>query len=410
MRALAASFSVVARASTPEYALSTPSIAVIGNRYILSFDEYRRDRTSPLCSAMIVVSDNNGVSWVLRHTMSSMHGRLFVVDGAVYYLGQANDIVVARSTDCGESWSALVPLTEGQAWHQSASNVLHTKDAVYLVMERRVTHIGDTWFVPWLAPVLLRAQRGSNLLERQSWTMSGELPFCELIPGYKQNQPMLDFFGVPFFAQQYPLYSHLGGGRKMHPIGWLEGNVIQILDPKHYWYDPDERTFHIFLRAHTGGTGYAALLKVVQHLDGSMTPTLEVAPSGKRILFLPFPGGHLRFHVLYDKVTQLYWLLSNQATDSMSRIESMPSLRSNLPNNERNRLALHFSRNMVDWCFAGVVAITANEVEVRTYPSMEIDQEDLLIAVRSGDRSSLDARDVAMITMHRVRAFRKLVY
>ena len=30
--------------------------------------------------------------------------------------------------------------------------------------------------------------------------------------------------------------------------------------------------------------------------------------------------------------------------------------RYNLPNKERHILALHFSRNCVDWCFAGVVA------------------------------------------------------
>ena len=56
----------------------------------------------------------------------------------------------------------------------------------------------------------------------------------------------------------------------MHPMGWLETNVVQITDPHHQWFDPQQRTFHLFLRAHTGGTGYAAIAQVVENDDGTM--------------------------------------------------------------------------------------------------------------------------------------------
>lgn len=36
------------------------------------------------------------------------------------------------------------------------------------------------------------------------------------------------------------------------------------------WYDPKGKTFHLFSRANTGGTGYAAMAKVVEQDDGSM--------------------------------------------------------------------------------------------------------------------------------------------
>ncbi|MBN2712819.1 MAG: hypothetical protein JXR97_10375 [Planctomycetes bacterium] len=41
--------------------------------------------------------------------------------------------------------------------------------------------------------------------------------------------------------------------------------------------------------------------------------------------------------------------------------ERMPSNRHGLPDNERRRLQLHFSTDMIDWCFAGLVAIGPEE-------------------------------------------------
>jgi len=59
------------------------------------------------------------------------------------------------------------------------------------------------------------------------------------------------------------------------------------------------------------------------------------------MLYVPCPGGHMRFHILYDDVTRLYWLLSSLPTDSMARPERLPPARYGLPNNERHVLALH---------------------------------------------------------------------
>ena len=35
--------------------------------------------------------------------------------------------------------------------------------------------------------------------------------------------------------------------------GFEEAQVVQIKDKHHIWYDPEGKTFHMFLRAHTGG-------------------------------------------------------------------------------------------------------------------------------------------------------------
>ena len=141
-----------------------------------------------------------------------------------------------------------------------------------------------------------------------------------------------------------------------------------------------------------------------------METVLERVPSGKHALFLPCPGGQMRFHVLYDDEMKLFWLLSTQATDSMTRAELLPSDRFNLPNNERRRLTLHFSKNMIDWCFACMVAIGPVEHGSRHYASMAFDGDDLHVASRSGDERASCAHNGNLITFHTVRNFRNLVY
>jgi hypothetical protein len=359
----------------------------------------------------VFVSDDAGRTWTQVASFPFLHARPFVAGESLYVLGQARDLWAIRSTDWGKTWSAPVRLTEGQAWQQSACNVHHAHGCVYLVMERRTTFDLKTWEVGEFAPVLMRGRVGDDLTCRSNWTFASELSFRKLLANI-ETDPAIDYFGVPFFAAPYPYGSEPGPGRYCAPMGWLEANVVQFVDPDHVWADPQGCTYHLWLRAHTGGTGYAAIAKVTEERPGSgaMHTALERAPSGKKILFVPCPGGHMRFHVIYDEPSRLYWLLSTQAVDSMTRADRLPSTRYNLPNNQRRRMQLHFSRNMVDWCFAGMVAEGPAENAARHYASMIADGDDLLILSRSGDTRARSAHDGNLITFHRLRDFRGLVY
>lgn len=415
IRPLANDFVAVGESSDPQnIPLYTPSIlALPGGRLVSAYERGGTARANNAAYAFIQTSDDHGKTWTQRGALRMTHARLFTAGKSLYYLGQRGDLQVARSDDRGETWSEQVALTKGQSWHQSACNVWHANGNVYLVMERRVASENKAWPVGSLAPVLLRAREDADLTKRESWTFASELVFSDLIPGYKKNEPALEMFGVPFFKQGYPDRATVATTpkrRTMSPMGWLETNVVQITDPNHVWFDPSGHTFHLFMRAHTGGTGYAALAKVVEQPDGAMKTQLEHAPSGKTMLFLPMPGGQMRFHVSYDEKTKLYWLLGSQATDSMTRADRLPPERYDLPNNERHRLVLHFSKNMVDWCFAGAVAITPSPGQARHYASMDIDGDDLVILSRSGDSRAKSAHDGNLITFHRVKNFRDLVY
>lgn len=374
---------------------------------------WRRAQTGQAWQGRVLTSDDGGATWQHRTSFPFMHARPFAAGDRLYVLGHAGDLTIISSTDGGDSWSAPSQLSTGQHWHQAPCNAHHANGCVYLVMERRTAFGIKTWPVAELAPVLMRGRIDADLTRRDAWTFASELGFRNVLADAGPG-PSLDFFGVPFFAAPYPGGSDPAPGRHAAPIGWLEGNVVQFTDPNHLWHDPAGKTFHLWLRANTGGTGYAAIAKVVEQGDkpgtGAMTTLLEKVPSGTTMLFVPCPGGQMKFHVLYDDPTRLYWLLSTQATDSMTRPDRLPANRYNLPNNERRRLQLHFSKNMVDWCFAGLVAAGPVEQASRHYASMAVDGDDLVILSRSGDERAKSSHDGNLITLHRVRDFRALAY
>ncbi|ESX84753.1 sialidase family protein [Mesorhizobium sp. LNJC405B00] len=419
MRALADDFEIVYRSERPQdvYCYTPGIVVTVSRRVIATFDlggDGVRDLLGPKGSraggtrfgmGKVYVSGDGGRSWTERCTFPFWHARPFIAGGRLYILGHAGDLMIIASDDEGETWSAPVALTSNMKWHGSSCNVHYADRYVYLALDERRDHAIEGWNTAGLAPRVLRARIDHNLLDPKSWTISESLAFNEIV-----SSSDFDFFGVPFYSTPVRAPAELASGRLCAPMGWLEPNIVRFHDPAHLWHDFAGRTLHLFLRTNTGGTGYAALVKVIEQDDGRLTTALETMPSGKRAFFIPFPGGHLKFFMLYDDKTQLYWLLSSQATDSMVRLTHMSQVRYNLPNNERHRLQLHFSRNCIDWCFAGLVAAGQTERHARNYASMAVDGDDLLVLCRSGDDEGRDPQYSNLITFHHVKDFRNLVY
>ncbi len=351
----------------------------------------------------IFISDDKGKSFKKTGVFPFMHARPFKSGNMLYILGQCNDLMITASDDNGETWSEAVALTSNEDWHQAPCNTFLRDGNIYIVMERRTDRGMTGWMVNNIAPVLMRGKINSDLTKRENWTFASELFFYEAI-----DKKKLEYTGIPFFWTTPSTYVEVAPGRGCSEIGWLESNIVVFSDKNHYLHD--KKAIHLFMRAHTGGTGYCALAKVIENDDGTMTTMLEKAPSDKYLTFIPMPGGQMKFHILFDEESQLYWLLSTQATDSMTRAEMLQDDRYNLPNNERRRLVLHFSKNCFDWCFAGIAAIGDTEKMSRHYASMVIDGNDIYIASRSGDENSKDAHDTNFISFHVIKDFRKLIY
>ncbi|MCG8613965.1 MAG: glycoside hydrolase [Pseudomonadales bacterium] len=354
----------------------------------------------------VFVSDDGGSTW--RHVIDFpfWHARPFVLNGSLYIIGHAGDLMIIKSEDNGERWSEVSQLTSGEKWHAAPCNVLDDGDHLYLCMERRY-YIDEIkgWNVAGLAPTLLCLDKSADPLLSNSWSKSAPIIFKDII-----DQRSLDLFGVPFYLTPENFNVEISQGRFNSPMGWLEGNVVKFNDPEHIWYDPEGNTFHIILRAHTGGVGYSCLITVRKDKDGAMVPTLEAVPSGKKIVFSPMPGGHLKFFIEYDPDTKLYWMLSSQATDSMRTLSSLNNTdRYGLPNNERHRVQLLYSKNCIDWCFAKYISVQKGELTSRNYPSLVIDGDDMHVVLRGGDGSNTDAQYSNCIYHTVVRDFRDLI-
>lgn len=354
--------------------------------------------------AKIYTSDDRGTTFQHRTDAPMLHGRPFEAGSSVYFLGHARDLCILRSTDNGNSWSRPSFLTSGRVFHQAPCNVHYAGGRVYLVMEEVTDPTFPGWPVHVLAPVVLSARVDDDLTKPQAWSFSNALAFRDVV---KIAGPP-ELIGAPFFQ---PGRTASGKDpRNMAPPGWLETHVVQFRSPGHVWHDASGHVFYLWLRAHTGLANWACIARVEESSDGSKLTVLPArAPSGETMLYVPCPGGHLKFHIVWDEQAQLFWLVSNQSTDSMRRPDDLPSERHNLPANERHRIVLHYSANCVDWQFAGIVADSGAARQARSYPAASILGDDLCVVCRSGNDAAHSAHDGNWITFHTVRNFRRLI-
>ena len=401
-RALAKERATVWRADDPINQIGyCPSLAILpSGRLVGTLLEHdkRPDQVAWLVKAY--TSDDGGKTWLYRASFPMVDGFPFLAGSTVYIIGGRDDLQIARSDDGGETWSGAMPLQTGRLWYSFPGSIVRSNGRIYMVRECRtepIMHGFPTWI---LAPVLMSAALTDDLTRPEAWTFSNVLSFGDVLA--RHGQPSL--LGVPFYEPG----KH--GQRSMAKLGWGEANLVQITDADHIWHDPDQRTFHILMRTNTGRSNLACLAKAVEQPDGALVVELEQAPSGEPILFMPFPGGHIGFTIQPDPQAGLHWLISNQATDSMRRPDRLHPRHYGMPFNERGQLALYFSRNCVDWCFAGLLT---NDDETRRssyHGSFVIDGDDLVLMMRTADGDATNAHNSNLITAHRVPGFRDLAY
>lgn len=372
----------------------------------------------------VYLSKDKGSTWEKQQDIPFCSAKIFSASNSVYVMGiaikdnrpeneQTYVRAISRSEDFGRTWSKPAILDDG-CWHGATNGVWYANGNVYLVMEKRkYFDDNDPWYISSLQPILMRGSVKKDLTRRDSWTFAQAPAFRDVV-----DTQALDDFGMPFYAprpDQNPLCWSIVPKNFMMPrwanaLGWLETNVVQILDPTHEWYDPSGHTFHLFMRAESHRTNMACVMQVKEHPDGSMTTETIKAPSGKNMIYIPFPGGHLLFNMVYDIATRLYWLVSTQSTDSMCKPEYLAPDRYHYASDERDRLMLSFSKNCIDWCFAGMVAIGTTPMDSRHYAVLAIDGDDLYVVSRSGNVYCKNAHDCAMTTFHKIKNFRGLVY
>ena len=177
-----------------------------------------------------------------------------------------------------------------------------------------------------------------------AWSFASELSFYEALTGV-ESDPATDLFGVPFFACPYPTGGEAGPGCRCAPMGWLETNVVHFTDPDHIWCDPEGKTIHLWMRAHTGGTGYAAIAKVVEDAPGLENVLQPNAPEHKLSAGLWYAGERMDASVSARWFDEFRWTTGYYRGD----VESYTTvdLAGNYSLNERWKVGINVA-NLLD--------------------------------------------------------------
>jgi hypothetical protein len=299
-----------------------------------------------------------------------MHEILFKAGDRLYMIGHSGRLLITRSDDNGETWSEPAVLCPEPRWHQSCTAVDVYDGKVTLVYEKWVAD-GHPW--PGVGPVLMRADEQADLTQASNWKFSDLYdPDADMDAARPSGIPVV-------------------GGKA---AGILETNVVRIYNPSHPFYDATGKSVILLSRASAGFPDIGVMLRGYEREDGSLAVGRCHLDNGD-VLFVHIPGANLKFHLVYDPKSELYWLLHSQIDGRM---------------NARRRLALSYSPDLLHWTFAGLVAVGPTDRSARHYATMIVNGDDLCIVSRSGDEQARNAHDGNIVTFHRVRNFRDLVY
>lgn len=364
---------------------------------------------SHLLLGKIYSSNDKGATWQHRADFPFAFARLFRDGESIFALGHKGNLQIVKSADGGNTWSKAESLTPeddtGGLFHQGPGNVLLHQGYFYAAFMKNRAAPFQGWPGSILKPVVLRAKAGTNLMAAKSWSFSTpEKNFPEWFP--PASYPG---FGIPFFNTPSPDKSDpIGGGRFASRIGWDDAHVLPLPPPPHHWHDPAA----LLLVCRTGlhRSNLAAVLKI--RLASDAAPVLEplAAPSGVPVSFIPWPGGNKKFDVVFDETSGLYWTAGNRMTDTLTLPARLHPKWPGIPCEESAGLQLHFSRNLVDWSFAGLIDQTAAPGLYRTGCALAVKGGDLHAIARAGDEACKKLPATNLILSYRIPDFRSLVY
>jgi hypothetical protein len=399
-------------------------IALSSGRILVSFDyqgpglgklkgkKGKSNRTGHWVQGLISVSADKGKTWTEKHQYPAGCGHLFSTGANIYLPGYTNGLQIMRSGDGGEDWSKPDNISPDNLKHRcyegGLPSVLAADDEILmLALSLPDTNVrGEIYDL--LEPVLLRAKCGVNLQSGKNWTAAKPGPkFSEIID--MQNAAAL---GAPLFSiSENSRERNIGDGRWAGHPGWSNPHLLRIQDPRHPWQNRERSVLHILSRASVHRSNCAVLTRIDADSSGNLRFTRQSTPCGTHFSLLPMPGGHLPFEVFYDDKSEKFWLISNTANNSMIAPRNLPSTHAGLPCEQRTQLQLHFSRNLVDWNFAGIIANASQDNFISIHePAAVTLGEDLHIVARASDSNAKNERDSNNIAFMTLPNFRELIY
>ena len=372
----------------------------------------KSNRTGHWVQGQIAVSTDKGQTWLNKHDYPSGCGRLFSIGANIYLPGYTNGLQIMRSGDGGEDWSKPENITPQNQRHSSYAggppSVLITDDEIRILAFNLPNENSRGDICDLLVPTLLQAKCGTNLQSGKNWKSENPGPiFSEIID--MQNAAAL---GAPIFSvAEGSRERNIGSGRWAGHPGWSNPHLLRIQDRLHPWQKSDRSVFHMLTRASIHRANCAVLTRIESDSSGSLHFTKQSTPCGSHFSLLPLPGGHLPFEVFYDDKSERFWLISNTADNSMIAPRNLPPTHAGLPCEQRTQLQIHFSRNLVDWNFAGIAANASQDNFISIHePAAVTLGEDMHIVARASDSAAKNERDSNNIVFMTLPNFRELIY
>ncbi len=328
----------------------------------------------------ILHSRNEGETWHHAGRLPYYSAVPWVHDGDLFLFGHTegvemrnDDLHLLRSRDAGKNWSEPVTIARGHFWNCQTGMVRHGGKLYWAVDDLSP---GKSL----RGPRVIACDLQQDPMQPDAWRLSNCVPF----PG------LPDALLNPWITGDYPK------ARMLEPNVIETGGRLRVL-----------MAVKPPLQATTGLGAVFDLNEKGGELNLSFTQ------------YHPIPGGHLKFCVIKDEQTGLFWLAGNLAVDGQNQFRfSDPGERkrdgrpyhqsgAGCGGNDRRFLMLYYGLDGLNWFPAGCVARAGRMSQSFNYPALMIHNEDMMIIARSSINAH-SRHDADYATFHRVRNFRRL--
>lgn len=376
---LAQDHTIVFHNPNPEFYVEGPGLVKLDDGTLLAVvpvvprQEWSEARRATRSVTHILRSSDGGKTWQPASDLPYYSAAPWVHGGALYLFANKggtksrnDDLLLLRSDDGGRAWSPPVTLFQGHFWN-CHTGMVQRKDRNYWATD-------DLSLGKNRGPRLIAGDLSGDPMDPKAWRLSEPVPFP----------------GVPD-ALTNPKFAAL-------PSQYLEPNVIEV----------------------QGHLRVLATVKPKRQSTAGLCAMLDVEDDGvkfglKFTQFHPMPGGQLKFCILRDEVSQMFWATANLVVDSQGVFDwwtagekkGNVAYASGVGGNDRRFLMLQYSLDGLNWFQAGCVAQAAKISQSFMYARPVIDGNDLAIIARSSVNAP-NQHDADYATFHRVKDFRSL--
>ena len=336
--------------------LCSPSLLAHPDGYLLaSMDVFKGG--SPQNLTLIFRSDDGGKTWrYLTELMPCFWGKLFLHGGEVYMLAcstEYGDLLIGKSTDGGESFSAPTVLLRGangkngsSGVHKNPQNIVSHSGRLYTSLEWGAWANKDYCH----AAMVMSCDENADLLLPENWSFTEPVPFAHFAPELCDVKiPAMTIEGAPTVSP--------------------EGKLLNIM--------------------RFSKRGYALCYKVD-------TENAEAPLAYSHLM--EFPANFSKFMIKYDSVSGFYYSIVCRLYDGA-------------PDSARHYQTLMRSRDLNTWEDAAVLYdfrdMPPSKVGLQ-YVDFSFDGDDIIYLCRTAWNGAANFHDANYSTFHRIKNFRKL--